>query len=494
MASGTLKLWSVKQALATRPDQLVDYVLGGRVNNFRSYRKCNFIDLVDGSSINKIQVVISKDLLKKPELGSYLVFEGKLLKSRGPQQDVEFNASSLKYHGSCDPSSYPLATTDDLSDDWFRRSIHLRPRAQHFASLLRIRSELEFGLQDVMRQMNFFRVHTPSLSANDSEASSDLFLVDRTALSNRSTNPELDNVKHDEESVDRDYLPEEHSKHDKNQTRRVVKCNYFNKDVFLISSAQLHLENLAGSLSKVYTISTAFRAENSLTRRHLCEFLMFEAEESNLTDLETLMDRVELVIKYAAKYLSELSEHKSDVSHLIQRNSNIDNFKRIASSPYIRMTYGEALEILKDKTDFAGDTQYGSDIGTVQERKLLDYCANVPIFITNYPKQCKPFYMKCDIDNREAECFDLIAPHGGEICGGSLREDDQEKLLENLKSSGLADHQLRDLSWYIDIRRYGSFPHGGFGIGFERLLQSLLGIKNIKDTTAFPRWAGRCPM
>lgn len=459
MTSRIVKLRNIKRALLLEPNQPISYQISGRITNFRPYKSFNFVDLCDGSSNEHLQVIIKRDLLKKPEIGSYVTCLGNIVTSRGTGQKSEFQVTNLKYSSSCDPLSYPLIALK--SDDWFRRWPHLRPHDQEFAALCRVKSDLELGLHMIMKQMDFFRVHTPSLSANDSEASSDLFVVKRSQ---------------------------------KLEHERKVREDYFKKDVFLVTSAQLHLETLASSLSRVYTLANAFRAENSISSRHLCEFLMFEAEEANVTELEPLMNRAESLIKFCAQYLAEVSEYKSDFADLVNKNLYNETFKKVAHSSYIRMSYQDALRIIKEKTDFSGPTQYGSDIGRLHERELLKYCDNVPIFITNFPKSLKPFYMKCDEADKEAQCFDLIAPHGGEICGGSLREDSADKLVENLKVNGLDEEDFRQFDWYIDLRRFGSFPHGGFGMGFERLIQSLLGIKNIRDTTAFPRRVGSCPM
>lgn len=539
-----VKLRNIKRALEIKPDQDVSYELSGRVRKFRSYKSINFVDLIDGSTSKHIQTIVKKDLLRKPEIGSYLACRGKLIESSGPKQDVEFKVEKVDYLGACDPFSYPLATSDDLPVNTIRKYAHLRPRAPQFASLLRIRSEMELSLHMIMKQMDFFRVHTPTLTSNDSEASSDLFAVKRTKLHDITQTGNInDGTESKQESDDE-------------SSERIVREDYFNKDVFLITSGQLHLESLAASLSRVYTISPAFRAETSLTKRHLCEFIMFETEEANLTELEPLMNRVESIVKFVGSFLAHVSEHRSDLDSLLGTNSNGGIFEKLTTKPYIRLPYSEALEILRNKTDFSGSTEYGSDIGRTQERMLLDYCDNVPIFITNYPKHLKPFYMKCDANDKEAQCFDLIAPHGGEICGGSLREDSLEKLESNLRAAlsrvsetrtgqqqhqpfgtapasklsrgtnfeghqrsshqqiindnhldseaqvgkvGPTNHQphhdeFQDFNWYLDSRRFGSYPHGGFGIGFERLVQALLGIKNIRDTTGFPRWAGHCPM
>lgn len=516
MASNIIKLRNIKRAFNIKAADLknneISYIISGRVDNFRPYKSFNFIDLTDGSTKNHLQLIVKRNLLKKPELGSYLTCLGNLVESPGKGQSIEFKVEEIKYLGGCDPEEYPLAVTNvNPSYNWYRSLPHLRPRAKHFASLLRVRSELELCLHMIMKQMDFFRVHTPSLSGNDSEASGDLFIVKRTKMLGREVNQDGDNF---DEQSDSGYQSDYSSDDNDGSVRfasRLVKDDYFHKDVFLVTSAQLHLENLVASLSRVYTLSTAFRAENSKSTTHLCEFTMFEAEEANVNTIEPLMTRVESIIKFVGQYVAEVSEHSQDLNSLVELNDNQENLSKLIDKPYVRMNYREALDILGNRVrDFHGSTKYGCDIGRAHERKLLEYCDNVPIFITNYPKQLKPFYMKCDEkdvgENQEALCFDLIVPQGGELCGGSLREDNLEKLMLNLDKLSTksefamaAKHKQEpdnkdQFDWYLDSRRFGSFPHGGFGIGFERLLQAILGFRNIKDTTAFPRWVGHCPM
>ena len=501
-------LRNIKRALKLEPNESVDYIVSGRVLNFRAYKTFNFIDLIDGSTKEHLQLVVKKNLLQKPELGSYLRCRGNIVSSPGQQQSIEFKLNELEYLGKCDPSTYPLATNTDqtpFADNWLRRRIHLRPRDSNFASLLRVRSELELSLHMIMKQMDFFQVRTPIITSNDSEASSDLFKIERSKLLREPASGagHYDDV-HDSDSDDEltDDMPEGAGNSDNKQLasnkRELVSNSYFNKDVFMITSAQLHLEALAASLSRVYCLSPTFRAESARSQRHLCEFLMFEAEESSLVDLEPLMNRVESIIKFVAQFLGEVSEHRNDFASLLAKNSNEQIYENLASSKFIRMTYKEALEIIEEREKLGLSAkapgsrpktkQAHCDLTRWHERQLLDHCNNVPIFITNYPKELKPFYMKSNNFNL-AQCFDLIAPYGGEICGGSLREDDLDKLQANLPQ--ITEHNF---DWYLDLRKFGTFPHGGFGIGIERLIQSLLGVRSIRDTTAFPRWVGHCPM
>lgn len=515
-------LRNIKRALQLEPSSSLKYVIGGRVSNLRNYKSVNFVDLIDGSTQRHLQVIIKKDILKKPQLGSYLICRGDIISSPGPKQDLEFKVDQIIHLGECDPSKYPLVNDSDkkIPDGWFRKNLHLRPRASHFASLLRVRSELEMSLHMIFKQMDFLKVHTPILTANDSEASSDLFMIQRSrSLEKRSHSRWTQPGDHSEPDTDRGSESSDEGSDcgdagdcgdpgaGSSQEERRLKAGYFRgKDVFLITSAQLHLECLAASLSRVYCLAPTFRAETTMSQRHLCEFTMLEAEESNVSSLEPLMSRVESIVKFAAQYLGEVSEFRDDFASLLAKYSNERIYQQLTESSFIRMAYDEAIEILQ-KPKFASsglDCQYGCDINRKHERALLQHCNNVPIFLTNYPKHLKPFYMKtCDKLPDKAQNFDLIAPFGGEICGGSLREDNLRTLRRNLnldrykpkgQLAGEGENHDHPFNWYLQLCEFGPYPHGGFGLGLDRLLQSLVGIKNIRDTVAFPRWPGNCAM
>lgn len=465
--SKLIKLRNIKQALTIKPNINNSYELSGRVAAVRVYKNKNFVDLNDGSCNKHIQVVIEKNIIKHLHIGSYIRLNGNFVESRGPMQLLEVTTNKILFHGDCDTSELPFSFRKEEEKYVYRNHPHLRPRVSSYAALLRIKSEFELALHQIFRQMDFFKVHTPTLTSNDSEASSDLFKVERTTLKSPTT------------------------------CDRVLKPNYFGKNVYLTTSAQLHLEMLVAGISRVYTIANSFRAENSETRRHLCEFPMIEAEEANVIELDMLMDRVETIIKFICMYLSEISGYKDDFRDLVESSAHEANFDKLCNKHYMRITYREAVDILNklrtklssNGSDLYPQVKYGDDIGRPHERRLLDHSDNVPIFIMRYPKNLKPFYMKVDEkEEDDVECFDLIAPFGGEICGGSLREHSLEKLEDKLSKLG------HDFNWYLESRRFGTFPHGGFGIGFDRLLQSMLGINNIRDVNLFPRSVNCCPM
>lgn len=480
---------NIRQVLVTPIIEDQNVIISGHVRNYRSHRDVIFVDLVDGSTNTPLQCIIAKEHKDKISIGSYLSCLGNLINSKGPKQAVEFKIRRVKYHGPCDPKKYPFSASKELYPfHYYRKWMHLRPRTPFFTSLARVKSELLLSAHMIMKQMDFFQVDTPILTSNDSESNSDLFLATRTKVDNSSQVLTSDNQI--DEGSDDDLNETDTKVVDDTHTGRCIRQDYFKDDVFLTCSSQLHLEVMVASLSKVYTTSHTFRAENSVTKRHLCEFSMFEVEEAHLNDLDALMDRVESILKFMANYITNISDHKAEANDLIQRLDYTDKVNKLLTKPFIRMQYSEAINNLQQKKV---DIEYGHDISRTHERTLLEYCDNVPLYITNYPKHLKPFYMKIDQATQEAKCFDLIAPTGGEICGGGLREDSYEALLNRVQQMDQGDLDLeKRLAWYLDLRKYGTFPHGGFGIGLDRFAQSLLGLENIKDVSTFPRWPGHC--
>lgn len=500
MANKVIKLRNIKRILdlgAESLDEAAKYLISGRVSKVRSHKTLSFIELNDGSTCRQLHVVLDRQVQKKtPKVGSYLTCLGKFEFKTDPQPQLEFQVDEVQYESSqC--ANYPFS--DDVPWNRLRvKQAHLRPRIPNFAALLRLRSDMELALHMIMKQMDFARVHTPILTSNDSEASSDLFLVRRTKSKDKIMEEEQRRMHMIAAGVVAEQPKAESSEAVPNRT---VREDYFGKDVYLVTSGQLHLESFAASLSRVYTMSNAFRAENSKTTRHLSEFLMLEAEEAPATDLAQLMDRVESIVKFCGQYLAEVSEHKEDLVELLSKHEHEEMFDKVTQTPFVRMTYDDAVrdlnsEASKKQLNTEYNYKFGDDIGRAEERVLLSHTNQVPIFITNYPKLLKPFYMKTREDDGDAEeralCFDLIAPLGGELCGGSLREDSHDKLQANIASRN--SEALEGLQWYLDLRKYGTFPHGGFGLGFERLLQTLTGIENIRDTLAFGRWPQHCPM
>ncbi|XP_056011865.1 probable asparagine--tRNA ligase, mitochondrial isoform X2 [Ostrea edulis] len=340
-----------------------------------------------------------------------------------------------------------------------RQHLHLRPKTNFTSAMMRIRNTTTMAVHKFFQEKGYIFIHTPILSSNDCEGAGQLFTV---KVSDGKING---NEKKSSE--------------------------FFNVPAFLTVSGQLHLEAMAGGISKVYTFSPAFRAERSATSHHLAEFYMIEAELSFTESLEDIMQLMEGLIKFITQETLESSSE--DIGFVHQRNSvSSEHLKVIESmikNDFIRMPYEEALDILNKNND-SSNIQWGDDLQRAHEKALVKHCGNVPVFVTDYPEELKPFYAKQNPDNRTVAGLDLLIPGVGELCGGTLREDRYDLLHQKLKSKSL----LNSLSWYLELREFGSCPHGGFGMGFDRYLQFLVGMSNIKDVTAFPRWTDHCPL
>ncbi|XP_054163238.1 probable asparagine--tRNA ligase, mitochondrial [Oppia nitens] len=450
------KRLNIKNALITEPsgDQLV--AISGWIRFVRKQRPV-FIHINDGSDRRNLQVVISgKDVIKNLTIkdlhhGCCVRCVGHLMPSPGPKQPTELLCQSLEIVGACDPLEYPFVDkglTHDTTAAYCRQYPHLRQRLSIYQSLARIRSEAQNAVHMYCKQNDFIQTTAPLITSNDCEGGGHVF------------------------SIKSPYC---------NQDNQY----YFDRQTYLTVSSQLHLEAMARSLSRVYTISQCFRAERSLSRRHLAEFLMFEAEEAFVDTVDELMDRVETVCKFIAYYLS--NQCTDDFNYLI-KETNYEYFDNFLQKRYVRMTYNDAIDVLTKCPKYATTLKSGHNLSAEHERYLVDYSGNVPVFVTHFPANVKPFYMKQS--DGKALCFDLLSPISGEICGGSLREDDY-KVLDNR----LIDLNLKDnFDWYLDLRRFGNTITGGFGIGFDRLIQTLTGIQNIRDVTTFPRYWHNCQL
>ncbi|CAG2165629.1 unnamed protein product [Oppiella nova] len=385
---------NVKNALRCQPsDQLI--AISGWVKSSRK-QKPIFLHINDGSVHKHIQVVINEDvvhtLAKELHNGCCVRCVGRLVKSPGPKQPVELLCQSIDIMGSCDPNAYPFVDKSlDYKTQYFRQFPHLRQRQPLFQSLARLRSEAMNAIHMYGRQHDFTNVTTPLLTSNDCEGGGHVFTVKSPFCTE-------DNL-------------------------------YFNRQTYLSVSSQLHLEAMARSLSRVYTLSQCFRAEQSLSRRHLAEFLMYESEEA--------------------------------------------------------MTYNEAIETLRKTTKYE-DLKSGQNLNAEQERLLVECMDNIPVFVTHFPANV--FIQYILLTNRPALCFDLLAPISGEICGGSVREDSLTELENRINDLKMSD----SLDWYLDLRRFGNTITGGYGIGFDRLMQTMTGIPNIRDVSTFPRFLHNC--
>ncbi|NWZ09556.1 SYNM protein, partial [Agelaius phoeniceus] len=435
----------------------------GWVRSVRSQKEVLFLHINDGSSLESLQVVADPSLEKRDlTFGSAVEVQGKLVKSPHKMQNMELQAETIHVVGPCDIWSFPLKMRERHPLEYVRQFPHLRCRNNTLGALLRIRSEATASIHSFFQDNGYVHIHTPIITSNDCEGAGELFQIE---------------VK-EKESVE--------------------KSHFFNVPAFLTVSGQLHLEVMAGAFTHVFTFGPTFRAENSQSRRHLAEFYMVEAELSFTESLQDIMQVMEDLFKtVTSTVLSKCPRdvelfHKyiapaQKVMHVTGKNCN----PVILFSSSCRISYSEAVEILKQAPQtFTFKPEWGCDLQTEHEKYLVKHCGEVPVFVVNYPYDLKPFYMRDNEDGPQhtVAAVDLLVPGVGELCGGSLREERLPFLESRLQRLGLTDAY----QWYLDLRKFGSVPHGGFGMGFERYLQYILGVDNIKDVIPFPRFSHSC--
>ncbi|NXO37336.1 SYNM protein, partial [Locustella ochotensis] len=426
----------------------------GWVRSVRSQKEVLFLHINDGSSLESLQVVADPSLEKKDlTFGSAVEVQGKLVKSPHRMQNMELQAESIRVVGPCDIWSFPLKMKERHPLEYVRQFPHLRCRSNTLGALLRIRSEATAGIHSFFQDNGYVHIHTPIITANDCEGAGELFQVEVKA----------------KESVE--------------------KTHFFNVPAFLTVSGQLHLEVMAGAFTHVFTFGPTFRAENSQSRRHLAEFYMVEAELSFTESLQDIMQVMEDLFKTVTSTV--LSKCPRDVELFHKYIAPAQKVMHVRFSSSCRISYSEAVEILKQAPQtFTFKPEWGCDLQTEHEKYLVKHCGEVPVFVVNYPYNLKPFYMRDNEDGPQhtVAAVDLLVPGVGELCGGSLREERLPFLESRLQRLGLTD----TYQWYLDLRKFGSVPHGGFGMGFERYLQYILGVDNIKDVIPFPRFSHSC--
>ncbi|MEO8412125.1 MAG: asparagine--tRNA ligase [Ginsengibacter sp.] len=446
----------------------------------RTFRNNQFIALNDGSTNNNLQVVAElgkydEGLLKRITTGAALKIKGQIVASLGKGQKLELKAKTIEIIGDCDPEKYPLQPKKH-SLEFLREIAHLRFRTNTFGSVFRVRHTLAFAVHKFFNDKGFVYLHTPIITASDAEGAGETFHV---------TNFDLENpIKNDDGTIN-------------------YKEDFFGRPTNLTVSGQLEAELGAMALSDVYTFGPTFRAENSNTARHLAEFWMIEPEMA-FCDLEDDMNVAEAFIKYLIKYALENNRDDLDflATRLVEEEKQkpqdersemglIEKLEFVINNNFERITYTEAIDILKDsnynkkkKFRFLID-KWGVDLQSEHERYLVEKHFKKPVILTNYPKEIKAFYMRQNDDGKTVAAMDILAPGIGEIVGGSQREERLEKLEERMKEMNIP---FEELSWYLDTRRFGSCPHAGFGLGFERLIQFVTGMTNIRDVIPFPRF------
>ena len=449
----------VKELLKSEPGHEV--MAKGWVRTKRGNKNIAFIALNDGSTINNIQIVVNtadfeEDLLKRITTGACICAVGELVASVGSGQAVEIQAKSLEIYGEADPNTYPLQKKGH-SMEFLRSIAHLRPRTNTFGAVLRIRHAMAFAIHKYFNDKGFVYLHTPIITASDCEGAGEMFQV---------TTLDLENVpKTENDKVD-------------------FSQDFFGKQTSLTVSGQLEGELGAMALGEIYTFGPTFRAENSNTPRHLAEFWMIEPEMA-FYEIEDNMDLAEDFIKSLVKYA--LDNCMDDIRFLNDMFDKelISRLESVVKTDFVRLTYTEGIKILEASGEkFEFPVSWGVDLQSEHERYLVEKHFGRPVIMTDYPKDIKAFYMKQNDDGKTVRGMDVLFPKIGEIIGGSERESSLEKLEARISELGMGRESLE---WYLDTRRFGSAPHSGFGLGFERLLLFVTGMSNIRDVIPFPR-------
>ncbi|MBO8482380.1 MAG: asparagine--tRNA ligase [Muribaculum sp.] len=454
-----IKRTKIKELLSMQPG--AEVVAKGWVRTKRGNKNINFIALNDGSTINNIQVVcdmkaFDEEMMKKITTGACLRVQGDLVESVGSGQAVEIQAKDILVYGTADPNTYPLQKKGHTLE--FLRSIaHLRPRTNTFGAVLRIRHAMAFAIHKFFNDKGFVYLHTPLITASDCEGAGAMFQVTTLDLNNPPRNADG--------SID-------------------YSQDFFGRMTSLTVSGQLEGELGAMALGQIYTFGPTFRAENSNTPRHLAEFWMIEPEMA-FYEIQDNMDLAEEFIKYCVKYaLDNCMDDLGFLNDMFDKEL-ISRLQSVINTEFARITYTEGVDILlKSGRDFEYPVSWGVDLQSEHERYLVEEHYRKPVIVTDYPKDIKAFYMKQNDDGKTVRGMDVLFPKIGEIIGGSQREEDLDKLNRRIAELGM---DTRNLQWYIDTRRFGSAPHSGFGLGFERLLLFVTGMANIRDVIPFPR-------
>ena len=436
-------------------------VVKGWVRTKRGNKNVAFIALNDGSCVANIQVVVDlskfdEELLRKVTTGACLRVDGPLVESVGSGQGVEVQAEKIEVYGTADPETYPLQKKGH-SLEFLREKAYLRPRTNTFGAILRIRHAMAFAIHKYFNDRGFFYLHTPLITASDCEGAGAMFQV---------TTLDLNNLPKDEQG-----------KVDYSQ-------DFFGRQTALTVSGQLEGELGAMSLGRIYTFGPTFRAENSNTPRHLAEFWMIEPEMA-FYELEDNMELAEDFLKYLIRYALDNCQEDLEFMNKMWDDGLIERLHFVLEHDFNRLDYSEGIEILKAsgrKFEFPCD--WGCDLQSEHERYLVEEHFKRPVILINYPKEIKAFYMKQNEDGKTVRAMDVLFPKIGEIIGGSEREADYGKLMARIEELGMSTDELW---WYIDTRRWGTAPHSGFGLGFERLLLFVTGMGNIRDVIPFPR-------
>ena len=435
----------------------------GWVKSNRGSKKFGFLVINDGTFFEPIQVVYDQemdnfDVISKLNVGTAVIVNGTVIVTPDAKQPFEIHAKSVEVEGEC-PSDYPLQKKRHTLE-YLRSISHLRPRTNTFQAVFRVRSQIAYAIHKFFQERDFVYVHTPLITGQDCEGAGEMFQV---------TTMDLNKIA-EEGKVD-------------------YEQDFFKKPVSLTVSGQLAGETFAQAFRNIYTFGPTFRAEDSNTARHAAEFWMIEPEIA-FADLEDDMILAEQMIKYIINYVMENAQEELQFFNKFVDKGLLERLNHVVSSDFGRVTYTEAVKLLEEYNDeFEYKVSWGIDLQTEHERYLTEKIFKRPVFVTDYPKEIKAFYMKMNEDNKTVAAMDLLVPGIGEIIGGSQREDDLVKLEERIAELGM---KPEDYDFYLDLRKYGSTRHAGFGLGFERMVMYATGIANIRDVIPYPRTVGKC--
>ena len=462
-----MKRTELKQIFSA-PEKFGDQTVtvAGWVRTLRDGKAFAFIELNDGSYLKNCQIVAERDLLSnydtvvKQNVGAALVVTGKVVLTPENKQPFEIKAADVFIEGESTPD-YPMQKKRH-SLEFLREIAHLRPRTNTFEAVFRIRSEAAFAIHKFFNDNNFVYVHTPIITSSDCEGAGAMFQVT---------------------TLDMNNLP-------KNENGKVdYTKDFFQKPVSLTVSGQLNVETYAMAFGKVYTFGPTFRAERSNTTRHAAEFWMIEPEMA-FADLTDYMDTAEAMVKFVIRYVMESCKEEIAFLNRFVDTGLVERLKNVESNDFVRLSYTEAVKILeKVKDRFEFPVYWGADLQSEHERYLTEEVYKKPVFLTDYPKEIKAFYMRLNDDKKTVAAADMLVPGIGELIGGSQREERMDVLLERMKEMGL---KAEDYKFYTDLRKYGGCKHAGFGLGFERMIMYLTGIGNIRDVVPFPRTVNNC--
>ena len=463
-----MKLTTVKQIWENREAYLNREIdLGGWVRSNRDSKSFGFLTISDGSFFEPLQVVYHDSLsnfqvIRKINVGAALIIRGTLVATPDAKQPFEIQATEISVEGDSAPD-YPLQKKRH-SPEFLRTILHLRPRTNLFQAAFRVRSVIAFAIHSFFQERNFVYVHTPLITSSDAEGAGEMFRV--TTLDPNDIPRTPDGLVDSRE-------------------------DFFGKETNLTVSGQLNGEAFAQAFRDIYTFGPTFRAENSNTTRHAAEFWMIEPEIS-FADLNDAMALAEDMLKYIIRYVLEHAPEEMEFLNRFVDTGLLERLNHVLHSEFGHISYTEAVDILmKNNDNFDYKVSWGTDLQTEHERYLTEQVFKRPLFVTDYPKDIKAFYMKLNDDGKTVAAMDCLVPGIGEIIGGSQREDDYEKLLTRMKELNMDEDAYR---FYLDLRKYGSSRHAGYGLGFERCVMYLTGIQNIRDVLPFPRTVGNCEL